>query len=71
MNTPAPQKRVTDGDGLAPAFAAVRVRLGLVATLFAHETYDKDVDEPEAEERELVRERRFDRERFREPAGKA
>ena len=45
--------------------------ISVVATLFARETYDKDVDEDEAEERELVRERRFDRERFREPAGKA
>jgi predicted metal-binding membrane protein len=29
------QERRTDGGGLAPAFAAVRVRLGLVAVLFA------------------------------------
>ena len=34
MSAPA-QKRLTTGAGLAPAFAAVRVRLGLVAALFA------------------------------------
>ena len=34
MSAPA-QKRITAGAGLAPAFAAVRVRLGLVAALFA------------------------------------
>jgi predicted metal-binding membrane protein len=33
MSAPA-QERRTDGGGLAPAFAAVRVRLGLVAVLF-------------------------------------
>jgi predicted metal-binding membrane protein len=33
MSAPAPE-RVTGGGGLAPAFAAVRVRLGLVAALF-------------------------------------
>jgi MFS transporter, MHS family, shikimate and dehydroshikimate transport protein len=42
--------------------------ISVVATLFAAETYKKDVFEDEEEERELVRERRFDRERFREPA---
>jgi MFS transporter, MHS family, shikimate and dehydroshikimate transport protein len=42
--------------------------ISVVATLFAHETYDTDVFEADEEERELVRERRFDRERFREPA---
>jgi metabolite-proton symporter len=42
--------------------------ISVVATLFAHETYKKDVFEDEEEERELVRERRFDRERFRETA---
>ena len=42
--------------------------ISVVATLFAPETYQKDVYEDEEEERELVRERRFDRERFREPA---
>jgi metabolite-proton symporter len=41
--------------------------VSVVATLFAHETVHKDVLEAEDEERELVRERRFDRERFREP----
>jgi MFS transporter, MHS family, shikimate and dehydroshikimate transport protein len=42
--------------------------ISVVATLYATETYQKDVFEDEEEERELVRERRFDRERFREPA---
>jgi MFS transporter, MHS family, shikimate and dehydroshikimate transport protein len=40
----------------------------VVATLFAKETLHKDLHEADEEERELVRERRFDRERFREPA---
>ena len=43
--------------------------ISVVATLFAPETYHKDIDEDEHEEQELVREQRFDRERFREPAG--
>jgi MFS family permease len=50
--------------------ALYMVGLGLitvVATLLAPETMHKDVHEAEDEERELVRERRFDRERFREP----
>ena len=42
--------------------------ISVVATLYATETYEKDVHEDEREERELVREKRFDRERFREPA---
>jgi MHS family shikimate/dehydroshikimate transporter-like MFS transporter len=42
--------------------------ISVVATLYASETYQKDVFEDEQEERELVRERRFDRERYREPA---
>ena len=41
--------------------------ISVVATLVADETVHKDVHEDEAEERELVRERRFDRERFPEP----
>ena len=51
--------------------ALYMVGLGLitvVATLFARETVHKDLHEADDEERELVRERRFDRERFREPA---
>jgi hypothetical protein len=42
--------------------------ISVVATLYATETYQKDVDQDEHAERELVREKRFDRERFREPA---
>jgi MFS transporter, MHS family, shikimate and dehydroshikimate transport protein len=41
--------------------------ISVVATLYASETFQKDVHEAEDEERELVRERRFDRERFKEP----
>jgi MFS transporter, MHS family, shikimate and dehydroshikimate transport protein len=59
-------------NGGSPTLVALyMVGLGLVsviATLFAPETLHKDVHEDEQEERELVRERRFDRERFREPA---
>jgi MHS family shikimate/dehydroshikimate transporter-like MFS transporter len=39
--------------------------ISVVATLYASETFQKDVHE--AEDEELVRERRFDRERFKEP----
>ena len=42
--------------------------ISVIATLLAPETLHKDVHADEDEERELVRERRFDRERFREPA---
>jgi MFS transporter, MHS family, shikimate and dehydroshikimate transport protein len=59
-------------NGGDPALVALyMVGLGLitvVATLLAPETVHKDVHEAEDEERELVRERRFDRDRFREPA---
>jgi MHS family shikimate/dehydroshikimate transporter-like MFS transporter len=45
--------------------------ISVVATLFARETYQTDIDADDREEEELVRERRFDRERFadRETAG--
>jgi len=59
--------------GGSPTLVALYVMgmglISVVATLFAKETYQKDVFEAEHEERELVRERRFDRERFREPVG--
>jgi MFS transporter, MHS family, shikimate and dehydroshikimate transport protein len=42
--------------------------ISVIATLYASETFQKDLHADEEEERELVRERRFDRERFREPA---
>jgi MHS family shikimate/dehydroshikimate transporter-like MFS transporter len=61
------------GDGSPTLVALYVTAMGLisvVATLFASETFRKDVDEDEAEEQALVRERRFDRERFREPAGR-
>jgi MFS transporter, MHS family, shikimate and dehydroshikimate transport protein len=38
--------------------------ISVVATLFARETYQNDIDADDREEEELVRERRFDRERF-------
>ena len=57
------------GDPLLVALYMVGLGLvSVIATLFAPETLHKDVHEDEDEERELVRERRFDRERFREPA---
>jgi MHS family shikimate/dehydroshikimate transporter-like MFS transporter len=59
------------GGGSPTLVALYMTAMGLisvVATLYATETYKKDVYEDEEEERELVRERRFDRERFREPA---
>ena len=62
------------GDGSPTLVALYVTAMGLisvVATLFASETFRKDVDEDEAEERDLVRERRFDRERVRETAGQA
>ena len=60
-------------NGGSPTLVAVYMMgmglISVVATLFAHETYDKDVHADEQEERELVREKRFDRDRFRETAG--
>ena len=60
-------------NGGSPTLVAVYMMgmglISVVATLFAHETYDKDVHADEQEERELVREKRFDREKLREPAG--
>jgi MFS family permease len=38
----------------------------VIATWFARETYLNDIEHDDDEERELVRERRFDRERFRD-----
>lgn len=68
---PRPDVR-TAGAGGASLVALYMTGLGVitvVATWFARETYQSDVDRDYEEERELVRERRFDRERFREPAG--
>jgi MHS family shikimate/dehydroshikimate transporter-like MFS transporter len=59
-------------NGGSPTLVAIYMMgmglISVVATLYASETYQKDVHEDEHEERELVREKRFDRERFREPA---
>jgi MFS transporter, MHS family, shikimate and dehydroshikimate transport protein len=40
--------------------------ISVIATLFARETYQTDIHEDDEQERDLVRERRFDRERFAE-----
>jgi hypothetical protein len=59
------------GGGSPTLVALYMMGMGLisvVATLFATETFQKDVDADEHAERELVREKRFDRERFRETA---
>jgi MFS family permease len=40
--------------------------VSVIATLFARETFRNDIDADDDEERELVRERRFDRARFAE-----
>jgi MHS family shikimate/dehydroshikimate transporter-like MFS transporter len=40
--------------------------ISVIATLFARETYKNDIDEDDEQEREMVREKRFDRERFRD-----
>jgi metabolite-proton symporter len=59
-------------NGGDPALVAIYMMvmglISVVATLYANETYDKDMHEDEEEELELVGTRRFDRERFREPA---
>jgi MHS family shikimate/dehydroshikimate transporter-like MFS transporter len=60
-------------NGGSPTLVAVYMMgmglISVVATLYATETFEKDVHEDEHEERELVREKRFDRAKFREPAG--
>ncbi|HWM10302.1 MAG TPA: MFS transporter [Solirubrobacteraceae bacterium] len=53
---------------LVAIYMMVMGLISVVATLYANETYDKDMHEDEEEELELVGTRRFDRERFREPA---
>ena len=59
-------------NGGSPTFVALYMMamglISVVATLYATETFQKDMHEDEQAERELVRERRFDRERLREPA---
>jgi MFS transporter, MHS family, shikimate and dehydroshikimate transport protein len=60
-----------DEPTLVAAYMALMALITIVATWFAHETYETEVTEDEPRERELVRERRFDRERLRgrEPVG--
>jgi MFS transporter, MHS family, shikimate and dehydroshikimate transport protein len=55
-----------DEPTLVAAYMAFMAAITIVATWFAHETYDTEVTEDRPEERELVHERRFVRER--EPA---
>jgi MFS transporter, MHS family, shikimate and dehydroshikimate transport protein len=57
-----------DEPTLVALYMAAMALITIVATWFAHETYRTDVFEEQDAERELVREKRFDRERFQEPA---
>jgi MHS family shikimate/dehydroshikimate transporter-like MFS transporter len=57
------------GSSLVALYVTGMGLITVVATLLARETKDVDFDRDEEPELELVRERRFDRERFREPAG--
>jgi metabolite-proton symporter len=57
------------GSSLVALYVVGMGLISVVATLLARETYTVDIEADEEPELELVRERRFDRERFREPAG--
>jgi MFS transporter, MHS family, shikimate and dehydroshikimate transport protein len=57
------------GSSLVALYVVGMGLITVVATLLARETRGVDFDRDEEPERELVRERRFDRERFRETAG--
>src|ERR1700754_1620918 len=54
------------GSALVALYITGLGAISVIATLFARETYHTDIDEDDEQERELVRERRFDRERFAE-----
>jgi metabolite-proton symporter len=54
------------GSGLVAVYITALGAISVVATIFARETYKSDIDADDEQERELVRERRFDRERFAE-----
>jgi MFS family permease len=51
---------------LVALYVVVMGVISVVATLLARETLGTDFDQDDEQERELVRERRFDRERFAE-----
>jgi MFS family permease len=59
------------GSALVALYITALGAISVVATLFARETYQTDINADDEAELELVRERRFDRERFaeRETAG--
>jgi MFS transporter, MHS family, shikimate and dehydroshikimate transport protein len=57
------------GSSLVALYVVGMGLITVVATLLARETRGVDFDRDEEPELELVREKRFDRERFREPAG--
>jgi MFS transporter, MHS family, shikimate and dehydroshikimate transport protein len=54
------------GSSLVALYITGLGAISVIATLFARETFRTDIDSDDDAERELVRERRFDRERFRE-----
>jgi MFS family permease len=54
------------GSSLVAIYITGLGAISVIATLFARETYQNDIDEDDEEEQELVRERRFDREAFRD-----
>jgi MHS family shikimate/dehydroshikimate transporter-like MFS transporter len=57
------------GSNLVALYVVVMGLISVVATLYARETYETDVERDDEQERELVRERRFVRERDRRTAG--
>jgi metabolite-proton symporter len=57
------------GSNLVALYVVGMGLISVVATLLARETRGVDFDRDEEPELELVREKRFDRERFREPVG--
>jgi MFS transporter, MHS family, shikimate and dehydroshikimate transport protein len=54
------------GSSLVALYITGLGAISVIATLFARETYQTDIHEDDAQEQEMVRERRFDRERFRD-----
>jgi MHS family shikimate/dehydroshikimate transporter-like MFS transporter len=57
------------GSNLVALYVVVMGLISVVATLYARETYETDVERDDEEERELVREKRFVRERDHRTAG--
>jgi metabolite-proton symporter len=54
------------GSGLVALYITALGAISVIATIFARETYKTDIDADDEQERELVRETRFDRDRFRD-----